>query len=154
PSEQFELVVPPLPAETTTAPPTSAAPPTTAGAVTPPPPSVGGTATTVAGATTTTASVPIEVAANALQDLRVTWGAMLGSIQSAGSGGFQAEARVQQLADDFHVPVADLVVFTNRDTVAMDADGKAAPLTVADASTRFVFAPAPDQAAAAQICAQ
>ncbi len=78
------------------------------------------TPTTAAATTTTT---PSPAAIDELQDLQLTWVAMLGSVPPGSSGGVPLEARKARLAADFGVPVEQLAVFTNRDTIAKQPDG-------------------------------
>ena len=113
-----------------------------------PPPT---TPTTAAATTTTT---PSPAAIDELQDLQLTWVAMLGSVPPGSSGGVPLEARKARLAADFGVPVEQLDVFTNRDTVAKQPDGSSAQANEGSASSRYVYLATPDQATADAICAK
>jgi hypothetical protein len=79
---------------------------------------------------------------------------MLGSVPPGSSGGVPLEARKARLAADFGVPVNQLAVFTNRDTIATKADGTSAKANEGSASSRYVYVATPDQAAADAICAK
>ena len=119
----------------------------------------GGETTTTSAATPTTAAAtttttPSPAAIDELQDLQLTWVAMLGSVPPGSSGGVPLEARKARLAADFGVPVEQLGVFTNRDTVAKQPDGSSAQANEGSASSRYVYLATPDQATADAICAK
>ena len=119
----------------------------------------GGETTTTTGATPTTAAAtttttPSPAAIDELQDLQLTWVAMLGSVPPGSSGGVPLEARKARLAADFGVPVEQLAVFTNRDTIAKQPDGSSSKANEGSASSRYVYLATPDQATADAICAK
>jgi hypothetical protein len=133
--------------------PETTAPTTAIGGATTTLPGGGATTTTApTGATTTT--VPQQVGVDQLQNLPPVWVSMLGPVLPGSQGGQPVDARRERLAKAFGLPVERTAVFTNRDTVAVTADGKPAKLTDGSASLRYVYATAPDQAGAAAICAQ
>lgn len=158
-SEPFEITIPALPPETV--PPTQPAPPSPPPPLTTlSPPTTLDTGTTVppttvggGGSSTTIDPSTTPPLASELQNLAPTWAAMLGQATPASAGGQALEERKQRLSEIWGVPVADMLVFTNRDTFARRPDGSPSNLDLATADTRFIYVATDDQATAGEICA-
>jgi hypothetical protein len=146
-SEAFPLLVPAA-TPASTEPATSPAPPTTlVGAGTQPPGATTTTTTTTSPPTSTT-SPPALVD---IQNLEDTWAAVLRPVLPPPVGP-PLDAVRNQLSTTYGVPADEIRTFTNRDTLAVTADGTPVLAVASAGQGYFYVARGTDQAAAQAIC--